>query len=332
MQNSLGLLETHYGSNAISLYDNALAAIAFTIKGKTNEAKTILNYFNQRLLSELMQGSGGFFQFRNSIGQPYGNRWLGDNAWLLIALNNYQSISGDNSFQSLQYSLDQWIRQQQDVDGGLWGGEDAQGNRIGKVTEGMLDAFNAVKGYGTFHKDLLHFLALNRWDSAQQVLTSWPGSDYELALDNFTWGYCAFEDMPYNILLSAGRFETTQWSTMAEDSVTGYCFDEDRDAVWLEGSAQMSVALSKANELQSAQMILREIAKSQTTIPGIKGSLGIPYSANPGTGYGGEPLWLGADSNPSTAAMAWFIMAANRYDPMQIQYSKGIPLSDRFWQ
>lgn len=64
-----------------------------------------------------MQGSGGLFQFRNSIGQPYGNRWLGDNAWLLIALNNYQSISGDNSFQSLQYSLDQWIRQQQDVDG-----------------------------------------------------------------------------------------------------------------------------------------------------------------------------------------------------------------------
>lgn len=46
MQNSLGLIETYHGSNCISLYDNALAAIAFTIKGKTNEAKTILNYFN----------------------------------------------------------------------------------------------------------------------------------------------------------------------------------------------------------------------------------------------------------------------------------------------
>ena len=331
MQLSNGLIETSYNSNLVSLYDNALAALVFTASEDYARAEAIFSYFDARIQSELLSGNGGFFQFRNAQGQPQGNRWLGDNAWLLIALNNYAHTTGNFQFEVLRTELDGWVRLQQDTDGGLWGGTDASGNTIGKVTEGMLDAFNAVAGFDDFHHGVLSYLQQERWDATDQLLVSWPGSNYYYALDNFSWGYCSLEGFPNRVLDEADRFKTTQVHAASGDSIAGYCFDEDRDAVWMEGTAQMAVACIKAGRMANANELLHEVAKSATSQPDIPGTLGLPYASNIGTGYGGGLLWTGADTQPATAACCWFVMACLEFDPMQVNYTKAIPDSLRFW-
>ncbi len=326
-----GLIETSYGSNLVSLYDNALLALVYLQANEHDRAAEIFSYFHARLSTEMLAGGGGYFQFRNAFGQPQGNRWLGDNAWLLIALNYYEHRTGDMQFHAMQEALHEWIRMQQDTDGGLWGGTDASGAVIGKVTEGMIDAFNAVPGYLPFHDSLLNYLEAERWDFGDQLPISWPGSNYYYALDNFSWGYCAFEGFPDRVLDEADRFKTTQWHAAASDSITGYCFDEDRDVVWFEGTSQIAVALIKAGRIEEANTMLHELAKAVVRQPAAIVGVGLPYASNMGTGYGGGLLWSGADTQPCTAATAWFIMAARQFDPMALNYVKGIPDNSKFW-
>ena len=330
MQLDNGLVETSYQSNLISLYDNALTACAFISAGQHERAARILDFFNARLNSEMLAGSGGYFQFRNASG-PQGNRWLGDNAWLLIAIHNYEHATGDYQFAAMRDALEAWIRGQQDIDGGVNGGTDASGAVIGKVTEGIIDAFNAVRGFDEFHEGVLSYLEQERWDTTDQLLVSWPGSNYYYALDNFSWGYCTFEGFPNRMLDDADRFLNVQLHAPNQRYVTGYCFDEDRDAVWLEGTAQMAVAYTKAGNSEKANSILQEVAKTRLTQAGWSGARGIPYATNQGTGYGGGLLWDGIDTQPATAASTWFIMACNSFDPMQVNYVKAIPDSLRFW-
>lgn len=331
MQLDNGLIETSWNSNLVSLYDNALSALVFTQAQDYARAEAIFNYFNNRVASEMLFGSGGFFQFRSAAGQPQGNRWLGDNAWLLIAVNNYEAQTGNNQYYGLKAALTDWIVSQQDTDGGLWGGTDINGNTIGKVTEAMIDAFNAVEGYTSFHEGILQYIELNRWDTEEQLPVSWPGSNYYYALDNFSWGFCAFEGFPERIIDAANRFKTTQLHVNSGDSISGYCFDEDRDAVWMEGSAQMAVAYNKAGSVERVNEILREIAKAVTFEPAIPNSLGLPYASNVGTGYGGDLLWSGSDVKPCTAAATWFIMAVRQFDPLALNYEKQIPANSKFW-
>ena len=82
--------------------------------------------------------------------------------------------------------MENWIISLQDSDGGLWGGTTTDGSQIGKVTEGMIDAFNAVSGYTSFHVNLLNYLENNRWNDSEQLLISWPNNTYEYALDSLT--------------------------------------------------------------------------------------------------------------------------------------------------
>jgi hypothetical protein len=330
MQLDNGLVETSYQSNLISLYDNALTACAFISAGQHERAARILDFFNARLNSEMLSGNGGYFQFRSASG-PQGNRWLGDNAWLLIAIHNYEHATGDYQFAEMRQALDTWIRAQQDVDGGLWGGTDATGATIGKITEGIIDAFNAVQGFDAFHEGVLEYLEQERWDTAEQLFVSWPGSNYYYALDNFSWGYCTFEGFPDRMLQDADRFLNTQTHAPNQQDVNGYCFDEDRDAVWLEGTAQMAVAYTKAGHSEMANSILQEVAKTRLTQAGWSGARGIPYATNQGTGYGGGLLWDGIDTQAATAASTWFIMACNEFDPMRVGYEKGIPQNLKFW-
>ena len=331
MQLSNGLLESAENSNTVSLYDNALAALVFTAKNDFTRAELVFNYFNSKINSELLAGNGGFYQFRDKNGVPSGNRWLGDNAWLLIAVNNYQAKTHNTQYQALSTALTNWILQQQDTDGGIWGGFDNNNNRIGKVTEGMIDAFNAVSGYSLFHQNLLTYLKNNRWNSNEKLLMAWPGNTYVYALDNFAWGYCAFEDMPYSTLQKAAIFTNTQYATATHQNISGFCFDIDKDDVWLEGTGQMIVALKKAGQTSIANNYLTEIEKLLVSGNLFVNTLGIPYASNVATHYGTSALWTGSDTQPCISSGAWYLFGYLNFDPMDIGYHKNIPQSQKFW-
>ncbi|MCE2496578.1 MAG: hypothetical protein J4F31_08380 [Flavobacteriales bacterium] len=119
-QLSNGLLESSENGNVVSLYDQSLAAMAFMINDELPRTEAIFDFFNDRR-SELNTAPGGFSQFRDRNGIPNGHRWMGDNAWPLIALNNYKALTGRSTYDSLATDLSGWLSSLQDpTDGGLW--------------------------------------------------------------------------------------------------------------------------------------------------------------------------------------------------------------------
>lgn len=335
MQNENGLILSSENGKYISLYDNALAAITFSRFGDYQKAEKIFDFFTSKLDSEFYQSPGGFGQLRTADGIPVENaprRWLGDNAWLLIAINNYHHLANNNKYDSLAASLTQWIVSLQDDDGGLWGGYNANGSKISKIAEGNIDAFNAIPGYIDFHKKLLEYLKNVRWDMHRKELIAWADNPaYRYALDLHSWSYCIFEDFPIEVISNAKKFETRQKSTVARKTIHGYCFDEDRDVVWLEGTGQMCIAFQKANKTEQAKRFLNEMNKNFIQSSLYPNTYGLPYTTNSGTSYADDKLWEGADTNPAVSSTVWYLFASLSFDPLEIGYRKNIPLEDKFW-
>lgn len=335
MQQSNGLLLSSEGGKYVSLYDNALAALAFSSYGDFNKAEKIFDFYEGRMESEFLIHPGGFGQMRTSDGIPVENspkRWLGDNAWLLIAINNYHHLAGNSKYKSLALALTNWIISLQDADGGLWGGYNPDGQRISKIAEGNLDAFNAIPGYTGFHQKILAHFKEVRWNKTHKLLIAWADNPkYKYALDLHSWGYCTFENFPAEILTKANRFLTTKKSTLTKKTISGYCFDEDRDVVWLEGTGQMIVAFIKAKKESEAQMFLQEMRKNLIQSSLFPGSYALPYSANFGTSYGSDLLWKGVDTNPAVSSTVWYLFGMMRFDPLKLGYDKNIPAEDKFW-
>ena len=335
MQMDNGLLKSSEGGRYVSLYDNSLAALVFLVYGDFSRAEKIFDFFEARMESELLVFPGGFGQMRTSNGIPVENkprRWLGDNAWLLIALNHYHHLARNNRYENLEIALADWILSLQDTDGGLWGGFHENGKRISKIAEGNIDAFNAIAGYTDFHRKLLMHFAQVRWDKKEKVLIAWADNpEHRYALDLHSWGYCVFEDFPENVLQNANRFLTAKKSTLTHHLIHGYCFDEDRDVVWFEGTGQMAIAFIKAKKEKEAQFYLSSMEKNMIHSKLFPSTCGLPYVSNFGSSYGNDPLWEGADTNIALSSTAWYLFGKLRFDPLGLGYEKNIPEDDKFW-
>lgn len=329
-----GLLETQENGNIVSLYDNALAALVFIMKEDYDKAEKLFDFFNNRINSELKNSVGGFSQFRDKNGAPNNHRWMGDNAWLLIAINNYKAKTGNTKYDLLAAEIANWLISLQDNDGGLFAGYDSRGNLLNyKVTEGNIDAFNAIKGYSDFHKNLLQYLEDNRWNSNEKSLVSWPSNPtYLFALDLHSWGFLLFPEYPIGTLTSAEKYINSQTSTVSNNRITGYCFDEDKDVVWIEGTAQMALAFDEANMITERDFYLDEITKNVIESNHFESTAGFPYATNPGTAYGADNLWSGADDKIALSSGAWYLFAKHQFNPFAIERNKSIPLVDQFWK
>ena len=333
MQLPNGLMESSEDTDFVSLYDNALSAITYLASGEHAKAEKIFDYFNARIEIELEYGTGGFYQFRSGNGDNRRTRWLGDNAWLLIALNNYKSLTANDKYDLLREKLEYWIRSQQDSDGGLWGGYREDGTQFHKITEGNLIAFEAVNGYDDFHRGILEFLASQRWNSVDGLIVAWPDNpQYYYALDVFPLAYLIFDDIPVETLSKANRFFTHQTATLTEAEVGGYCFDEDKDVIWLEGTAQMGLALHKAGEYNQQDRLLETLEKMASTGENNISPQGLPYVSNPGSCYGAEILWDHADKKATLSSSCWYLFNKLGFNPFGQGQPKHIPESDKFWK
>jgi len=332
IQSANGLLESSENTDFVSLYDNALAALVFMELNEMDSAEKIFDYFNEQVNNELLSTDGGFYQFRDGNGENGNRTWMGDNAWLLIALNKYHAVAGNEKYKTMAQGIEQWLRGLQDTDGGLWGGKNEDGTVIPKVTEGMITAFKAVQGYDDFHKNILIFLKENRWDSTNEILWAWPENPaYNHALDLHSLGSLIFEDYAPQNLFQADRYYTTQISTVNGSEISGYCFDEDKDVVWLEGTAQMAVAHKISGNDFFANELIFELEKSFINSPSISDSKGIPYTCNHGTSYGTNLLWNHAYLTPALSATAWYIFAKIGFNPLETGEQKEIPVLESFW-
>ncbi|GGD47229.1 hypothetical protein [Muriicola marianensis] len=332
MQGTNGLVESSEFTNFVSLYDNALAALVFMAEGDLERAEQILDFFNDRLHSEFESNQGGFFQYRDTSGEQGSRIWMGDNAWLLLALNQYHEISQTNRYEILANELETWLRSLQEEDGGLKGGTNEDGSAIPRVTEGIITAFNAVKGFDEFHEKILLFLSEQRWDTEWQVLTTDSENPaYEHALDLYSLGYLILEDFPKSVLHKADRFLTAHTPASRSTMITGYCFDEDRDVVWLEGTAQMALAFQTAQETGKMEEILYDLEGTFLVSEINQEVIGLPYTTNPGTNFGAVALWDHADKAATVSSTSWYLFVKNNFDPFRLEKNKQIPEHLKFW-
>ena len=230
----------------------------------------------------------------------------------------------------MSVALDSWIRSLQQTDGSLLSGYGPNGLMMAPVTEGMLDAYNAVTGFDLFHGTLLLYLEQNRYDSELGVFTAWPDNPpYEYALDTISWAFLALHDMPVDSLLVADQLF---W--MEDNGVYGYCFDEDLDTIWPEGSLEMAVAYITAGPdyFDEAQNIIDNMELLFIiTEPNVKG---LPYASSFGTGYGDGDMWEGVDTSPYLSSSAWYLLAKlgiNPFEPGQTIKASTAP-TDLFYK
>ena len=84
-----GLLGNQEEDNFSGIYPNAVAAMCFIYKGDMERARKIFGFYQDKMQSEFAVGTpGGFRQFWNAAsGEVIADtdRWIGDNAWLLMA-------------------------------------------------------------------------------------------------------------------------------------------------------------------------------------------------------------------------------------------------------
>ena len=328
-----GLVESVENGNSVSLYDNALAAMVFMLNDENARAEKIFDFFNTQIDAELKNGVGGFSQFRTKNGTPNNHRWMGDNAWLLIALNNYKARTGNTQYDPLALEIKDWLISLQDTDGGLFAGYNTDGSLMNfKVTEGMIDAFNAIDGYTSFHQNLLIYLKNDRWSTNDKNLLSWPTNPpYLYAMDLHSWGYMIFNDYPVTALSTAQRYLNTQTADVSGQTVTGYCFDDDKDVVWLEGTGQMALAFDLANNIKERDYYLAEMEKILIQSSLHTRTAGFPYASNKGTTYGDALLWDGASDKIAVSGGAWYLFAKEGFNPFAVGRNKNIPSSEMFW-
>jgi hypothetical protein len=97
-QNNLtGLVDSYEGdgTNNAYTYDQALAVIAFTASKNIQNAKNILDRYNT-----IQNPDGSWYQcyLANNANNCNTNKWAGDIAWLVMAINYYEHETKDNSY------------------------------------------------------------------------------------------------------------------------------------------------------------------------------------------------------------------------------------------
>ena len=140
-----------------------------------------------------------------------------------------------------------------------------------------------------------------------------------------------FNDYPVTALSTAQRYLNTQTADVSGQTVTGYCFDDDKDVVWLEGTGQMALAFDLANNIKERDYYLAEMEKSLIQSSLHTRTAGFPYASNKGTTYGDALLWDGASDKIAVSGGAWYLFAKEGFNPFAVGRNKNIPSSEMFW-
>jgi hypothetical protein len=140
-----------------------------------------------------------------------------------------------------------------------------------------------------------------------------------------------FESFPVEILSNASRFLTAHSSTTNGLTISGYCFDEDKDVVWLEGTAQMALAYQVAGIKEESATIMTNLQKALIKSSMAENATGIPYTTNFGTNFGAVFLWDHTDIAPAISSSAWYLFVENEFNPFEAERTKEIPAELQFW-
>lgn len=307
-QSPTGLVGNQEDDDFSGLYANALAALCYTHEGDFDGARKLFEHFNR----QYSQDFAGFPQFWNArTGQAFADsdRWIGDNAWLLIALNHYRRMTDDARFDDLRAGIARWLLSLQDADGGVLSGFNKAGPMTHKSTEGNLDCYAALTDHPEARARVLDWLKTKMWVAGEQRLRMGSSVD-ESPLDATSWGIAALGSGWTNLLPYAEQhFVRADVCAANGKSVTGFADFLGKQRIWFEGTGQMVVAYNVAGQFEKADRYLHEMESVMLRSAQFPETLGLPCMSS-------DPPWKTGAEKIFVPSQAWYLFGKWRFNPM----------------
>lgn len=261
------LVPLFVGSDDTTTYSNAVVAAAFLSAGQTARAARVLDGFPAvGDPCPTCACRGAYQQFRSaSTGAPRANYdpndfWIGDNAWLLAAMKQYRTLSGDARYNGRITMLTNWLTCLEALtpEPGIYSGFRKDGALMNWLhPEGSLDVYGSLKGLGVEPVRA----SVKRWlDDAV-----WPADGHgcydigwmnrgNLPTDNVSWGYLALGP-GYQCLLPHAEARTAR----TQDRYLIETFDRFAAGTWLTATmtSNSSIQLELAREQAGPAHALR---------------------------------------------------------------------------
>ncbi|WP_327495139.1 hypothetical protein [Ensifer sp.] len=336
-------------SSAFS-YDNALAVIALVSCGALDQGRRIGEAFlhaidhdrsfrDGRIRNAYRAGIVQSVSLLPGWWEPAIKGWAEDGyqngtatgnvAWVALALLTLADTTDDARYLAATRTLMDWVKVHTGgtagagVTGGVDGFDPVQTRLAWKSTEHNLDVYAAALWYGRATGDQ-RFIGLMRSSRAflDEAFLEQPGcfalgrepdgrmnGSVRLALDTQLWPVLAVPDGPPAWRRALACAETRM--TVAG----GFDFNEDRDGLWVEGTAQAALTYqvvgqrTRANELLNG--LTAELAPSGWLYATREERLTTGLRIGPGSTS--EDFFY--FRRPHLGATAWAALAANRWNP-----------------
>lgn len=287
------------------------------------------------------------------IGQSFveveqGSVDVGNNAWAMLALLALHRQTDESAYLETAKGIAAFISSFkndlgtfQGFKGRIDGAETAMPMpQPWASTEHNLDVFaafsalHAITGQSTWDE-----LARHAWKFVAAMIDSQSGcllagtSDPEhrnrnpgqLPLDTQSWGVLA---RPAQISERGALLTCAERNhALNSDGFNGFDFNEDKDGVWFEGTAQMAAAYALAGQLENAAFYLGELRRAQSTSPDGDGQ-GLVAGSHDGISTGFDFKLF---RRLHLADVAWLVFAELQFNPFHTDLDRdGMP--DNFEQ
>jgi len=309
-----GRLRNAYQGGDIKLFPG------WTPNGKTNTAR----------MPGWWDSTGVWLEDQNTVGTDTGNM-----AWSIIALLSLYQQTHDSTYLNTSIKLGQWIatncrdpRGAGGFTGGYQGWEQTANTPQGqtkltwKSTEHNIDCYVAffrlyeLTGQATWIERALYAKAFVEamWDSTNGHF--WTGTTDDgvtinatnIPVDIQAWGLLALGNTPK---YGQGLTWVEHNCYLQADGFKGFDFNNDKDGIWFEGTAQMVAAYQMAKNVTGANLFLSELTKAQQTAQNANGQ-GLVAASHDlvSTGF----TWT-YNARLHVGATSWFVFTELGYNP-----------------
>ena len=273
------------------------------------------------------EGADTWFEDRFAVSTHTGNV-----IWPMLALLNYYRRVGGSEYLKVATTLGEWVERETRDDrcaggytAGYEGWERTANNPKGqekllyKATEHNIDAYPAFMmlheftGEAKWKERAEHALRFVEamWNTEEQHF--WTGTGVDgctlnkgtIPVDIQAWAIMALDDY-YSSLSWAEKHCYT-----VADGFRGFDFNDDKDGVWFEGTAQMALAYQMAGEGVKSYTTAAEIIKAQSSGPNTNGK-GIIAASHDGVSTGFDWEYF---SRLHVGATAWYLFVETHYNP-----------------
>jgi hypothetical protein len=311
--NQTGLVKSWEVDNNTKLYQNALAAMAYIHAGDSRLAEKIFNFYQNYNSDNLTTNFSGFRQWWDaSTGQPLADvaadnfsntYWEGDNAFLLLSLNYYSTVTGNTArYSQLSAGLKNWLATIGNSEN-IWEARELH-------AEGLADMYAALLPYRNESAMI---------DSALNHLKAGFFKDYqgENVLDHVNRAALVFgyvNDFSQSNL--EANFQRTEgWQSQPELSVTAYAAFHHESFNNLEISAQILNAWKIWRQDLDLDLSGLSTELDKVWLVGAPGAQGLPYYLSYVPAGPNQHGWTHCYDQPMIVPTCYSLFADWKFNP-----------------